>query len=171
MKHPLLDPFRHNVWATLTLIERCRDLGRCELTVATAPGTYGTVMDTLKHVLGSEAGYRFRLTGAWPEWSWGGQVTPTLDDLRASTEESGRFWEDFLAGDREPDDVLPLSAPDGLRYQVPVGVILAQVLNHGNEHRGQICTVLSAAGVEPPVVDGWSYGVASGRIVPATGRR
>lgn len=171
MEHPLLDPLRHHVWATLTLIERCRELGPRELTMATAPGTYGTVMDTLQHVLGSEAGYRFRLTGGWPEWSWGGGAAATLDDLQASTEESGRFWEDFLAGDPQPDDVLPLMAPDGLRYEVPVGVILAQVLNHGNEHRGQICTVLTAAGVAPPVIDGWVYGVRSGRIVPANGAR
>jgi uncharacterized damage-inducible protein DinB len=167
MTHPLLDPFRHHVWATLRLIEHCRPLGPAELTGVTVQGTYGTVMDTLRHVLGSEAGYRFRLTGGWPEWTWAPGGSATLDQLQASAEESGTFWEGFLAGEPRPDDLLPLAGPDGGRYQVPVGLVLAQVLNHGNDHRSQVCTVLTAAGVEPPVVDCWVYGKLSGRIVPA----
>lgn len=168
MRLPLLDPFRHHTWATLRLIEHCRDLEAAVLTQATAPGTYGTAMDTLRHVLGSEAGYRFRLTGTWPEWSWAPDGAATLDELEASVRESMEFWDGFLADGPEPDEVLSMVGRDGLRYTLPVGVLLTQVLDHGSEHRGQVCTVLTAAGVEPPVIDGWVYGKLTGRIAPAT---
>jgi len=43
-----------------------------------------------------------------------------------------------------------------------VGVILAQLVHHGNEHRTQATTILGANGVEPPALSGWGYGRAAG---------
>ena len=43
-----------------------------------------------------------------------------------------------------------------------VGVILAQLVHHGNEHRAQATTILGANGIEPPPVSGWGYGRATG---------
>ena len=168
MRHPLLDPFQHHVWATVRLIEHCRGVDEAALTGVSVPGTYGSAMDTLRHVLGSEAGYRFRLTGAWPDWPWPARGSATLEELESSAHESGRFWGGYLEGDPDPDELLPLTGPDDVRYRLPVGVLLTQVLNHGTEHRSQVCTVLTAAGVRPPVIDGWVYGKQSGRTVRAT---
>ncbi|SRR6266540_1910864 len=162
----MLDPFRHHVWATLHLVERCRELDPAHLAGMTAPGTYGTVVDTLRHVLGSEAGYRFRLTGSWPAWTWSPDGSATLDDLQASAEESARFWPDYLASGPRVDHRLPLIGPDARPYTLPVGLLLAQVLHHGTDHRSQVCTVLTTAGVEPPRIDCWAFGKASGRIAP-----
>jgi uncharacterized damage-inducible protein DinB len=36
-------------------------------------------------------------------------------------------------------------------------VILLQAIQHGNDHRAQICTALSLLGQRPPEIDGWSY--------------
>jgi hypothetical protein len=46
----------------------------------------------------------------------------------------------------------------------PVAFRLAQALNHGTDHRSQICTALTTLGVEPPAVDVMSYGVYLHRI-------
>jgi uncharacterized damage-inducible protein DinB len=43
-------------------------------------------------------------------------------------------------------------------------MLVAQALNHGNEHRAQIYTILTTIGVEPPDLDAWSYGLATGRF-------
>ena len=43
-----------------------------------------------------------------------------------------------------------------------VGVILAQLVHHGNEHRTQITTILGANGIEPPPLSAWAYGRAVG---------
>jgi uncharacterized damage-inducible protein DinB len=38
-------------------------------------------------------------------------------------------------------------------------------LHHGTDHRSQICTALTALGVEPPGIDAWAYGLQAGRVV------
>ena len=53
---------------------------------------------------------------------------------------------------------------DGSETHAPKGIRLAQVIHHGTDHRSQICTALTQLGVEPPEIDVWAYGVASGRI-------
>ncbi len=40
---------------------------------------------------------------------------------------------------------------------------LAQVIHHGTDHRSQVCTILSTLGIEPPEIDVWAYGEATGR--------
>ena len=53
-----------------------------------------------------------------------------------------------------------------LRYlfEVRAGLLMAQTLNHGNEHRAHICTILGALGLEVPELDGWSWGLDTGRF-------
>ena len=49
-----------------------------------------------------------------------------------------------------------------------MGVRLAQALCHGTDHRSQICTALTALGVEPPRIDGFDFGMHEGRVVEIT---
>jgi uncharacterized damage-inducible protein DinB len=60
---------------------------------------------------------------------------------------------------------------DGSELDAVMGVRLAQALHHGTDHRSQICTALTSLGVEPPGIDVWEYGSATGRVVdrPAGG--
>jgi len=46
-----------------------------------------------------------------------------------------------------------------------LGIRLAQALHHGTDHRSQICTALTALGVDPPGIDVWNFGVQAGRII------
>jgi uncharacterized damage-inducible protein DinB len=63
----LLDPLRHNSWATAQLLAFCRDLKPDQLE-ATSEGTYGSILSTLQHVIGAESRYRFRLSGQEVDW-------------------------------------------------------------------------------------------------------
>src|SRR6185369_6617184 len=60
--HPMLRQLRHDVWATDQLITRCRQLTTEQLQLS-VPGTYGTVLRTLQHVVSSDEGYLIRLLG------------------------------------------------------------------------------------------------------------
>jgi uncharacterized damage-inducible protein DinB len=42
------------------------------------------------------------------------------------------------------------------------------VLQHGTDHRSQVCTVLTALGVEPPTIDVLEFGIQEGRVVEST---
>jgi uncharacterized damage-inducible protein DinB len=53
MNDVLLELYRHKTWATLRLIEHCQGLGDEHLD-ATIPGTFGTIRDTLRHLVNSE---------------------------------------------------------------------------------------------------------------------
>ncbi len=50
MAHALHDPVRHNAWATTQVLLFCRGLDEHTLN-ATVPGTYGTILATLRHII------------------------------------------------------------------------------------------------------------------------
>jgi hypothetical protein len=37
------------------------------------------------------------------------------------------------------------------------GMLLVQAIQHGNDHRTQICSTLGALGLDVPDLDGWEY--------------
>src|SRR3979490_3220072 len=59
--HGLVEMFRYKTWATLRLIEYCEGLPDEDLD-ATIPGTYGTIRETLRHLVDAEEGYYSILT-------------------------------------------------------------------------------------------------------------
>jgi uncharacterized damage-inducible protein DinB len=42
---------------------------------------------------------------------------------------------------------------------------MVQIINHATEHREQINSMLSALGVTPPDLDGWSYGEVTNALI------
>ena len=57
--------FHHNTWANLKLLDFCEALGDEQLDTS-ATGTYGSVRDTLHHIVGAEVGYVRRVNGKLP---------------------------------------------------------------------------------------------------------
>jgi uncharacterized damage-inducible protein DinB len=164
MRNALTDPLRHNAWATKQMLAFCRGLSPEQLG-ATSEGTYGSIIATLQHLVGAEGRYRSRLAGAKPHWPADPDETEDIEQLAAMAEDTARFWEELVATDFDPERVVSwVSSVSGLYTEVQAGVLVAQALNHGNEHRSQIATILTTIGVEPPNLDGWSYAVATGRF-------
>jgi len=148
---------RHNAWATLSLLEFCRSLGPEALELS-AIGTYGTLYGTLQHLVGGEQWYISLLTG---EWLGGRPVRRderrSLDDLVAVATAVGQRGIALAAVEDEPRRV-----DLGGGEWATAGVIFAQLVHHGNEHRTQATTILGANGIGPPSLGGWAYGVATG---------
>jgi uncharacterized damage-inducible protein DinB len=159
--------FRHNSWATRQLIEACRDLTPEQL-AATTPGAMGSVLQTLQHLVDTEA-HRLGtlLTGRSPSWERRPDETPDLDTLAARAEENERFWIDYLATPVDADQPVRVGY-GGKMWDVTAGPILAQVVHHGSAHREQVCTILTVLGVEPPDLSGWGYAGAKGHIAEAS---
>src|SRR5207248_3551174 len=95
----LLLLLRHKTWATLRLIEHCRTLDDERLNL-TSPGTYGTILDTLRHFVAGEEEYFSVLTGELPAepLADGPLDTVSLDDLGACMRRLGPGW-DVVAED------------------------------------------------------------------------
>jgi uncharacterized damage-inducible protein DinB len=162
----LEDAFAHHVWATLRLVDTCLALSPQQLETA-VPGTYGSILDTLRHLIGSDAWDLFVATGDRASLIDEGDMH--LSDLRAAMESHGPAWSRLLAQDLDPDAVLDeIDDDDGYERHIAMGIQLAQALHHGTDHRTQVCTALTALGVEPPRIDVLDFGIQSGRVVEIT---
>lgn len=154
----------HHGWATATLLTYCQGLDDATLN-ATAPGVYGTVIETMRHLIDAEMSYVFRLTGAWPERPWVADEAVGLDVLQERAALLAETLERFLAEDWD-DDRLGEAYGDDEIFTVNAGVFLTQTIHHANEHRAQVCSILGAVGHEPPEVSAWAYALATGRMTP-----
>jgi uncharacterized damage-inducible protein DinB len=159
----LLDAFRHDTWATARLLQSARSLTRDQL-AATVPGTYGSVLATLHHLILSEGFYCYALTEGKPGFDWDISAQPALDELERRSRDVGQFWERYLSHPIDPERVVARRGRDGTRDEASTGVVLAQVLSHGSVHREQVSAVLTSLGIAPPEVDAWAYGIAAGRV-------
>ena len=154
----LVEALRHNTWATGELIRFIRD-GAPDLLAASAPGTYGPIAGTVAHIVGAEQWYFTLLSGE----RVGRQVRKTepprdLAELEALAAELGVRTLELVA--RGLDGDRRVAMPSGAT--TTAGVILAQLIHHANEHRGQVATILSVSGIEPPPLSAWAYGRARG---------
>lgn len=158
----LADAFGHHVWATLRLIDTCLALDPGQLETG-VPGTYGSILETMRHLVGADASYLSVMNGG--RTAAIEEAGMDLHELRAAMERNGPAWASLLAQDPDPDVVVVRHREDGSEGHAPLGIRLAQALHHGTDHRSQICTALTALGVEPPAIDVWDFAWTDGRFV------
>ncbi len=156
------DLVAHNTWATSQVLEYCRELDETTLN-ATAPGTYGTIIETLRHLIDAEASYVFRLTGAWSAPLWRGDSSVGTDVLKDRAALLATTLDHYVAGDWDSERLGEARGDTGDVFAVRAGVFLAQILHHASEHRSHVCTILGTLGYDPPDVSAWGYALASGR--------
>jgi uncharacterized damage-inducible protein DinB len=158
----LRDAFDHHVWASLRLMDVCLELTPEQLETS-VPGTYGSIADTMRHLVGGDASYLFVLSGGtFPPID---EDAMDLPQLRAQMATHGAAWSAILDADPDPTTVLTRHRDDGTSTDAPAGIRLAQVVHHGTDHRSQICTALTTLGIEPPYIDVWDYGLEAGTVV------
>jgi uncharacterized damage-inducible protein DinB len=165
----LSDAFRHHIWATERVLDVCARLepGQLETPV---PGTYGSIIDTLRHVVQADSFYLTILTDGRVELI-DKEARLGVNELRSRFAAYGAEYEALLAGDPDPDTDFVERGDDGSEFHSKMGLRLAQVVHHGSDHRSQVCTALTSLGVTPPDIDLWAYGEATGRtrdVSPAT---
>jgi uncharacterized damage-inducible protein DinB len=160
-RSPLGDAFAHHVWATLRVLDACAALSAEQLGTI-VPSTDRSILDTARHFVGGDALYLFWLTE---------DRTFVIDadamDLAALRSAMTRHkvgWSKLLSLDLDTDSVVKDIDEAGYQRHAPVGVRLAQALDHGTDHRSQISTALTLLGVEPPAIDVWNYGTDTGRV-------
>lgn len=158
----LHDAFAHHVWATVRLIETCEGLTEEQLGTP-VPGTYGSIIDTLRHLVTADSAYLWALS-RWEIDPIDEEAEWSLAELRSVMTANGPAWAKAVAGGLDPDeDLVPRPEYDPVGGHAPTGIRLAQVVHHGTDHRSQVCTALSSLGVTPPLIDVWDFAEATGR--------
>ena len=156
MATPALDHvLRHNAWANKTLLEFCAGLEPAALDLSAA-GTYGTLYGTLQHIVGAEQFYIRLMTDEVIGMPVRKTERRRLDDLIVIAALTGARAIDLAAN----DDVARVIAPG--EDQTTVGIVLAQLVHHGNEHRAHATTILGANDRTMPKIGAWTYGIANG---------
>jgi uncharacterized damage-inducible protein DinB len=154
------DAFAHHVWATGRLIDECAALSPEQLATP-APGTYGSIIDTLRHLVATDVWYLSFFPVEQPP-PIDEKAETSLAELRRVITSNGTSWTAVLAGARDADEDM-VERGDGWEFHSPLGFRLAQVVHHGTDHRSQICTALTSLGLTPPEIDLWAFGEATGR--------
>jgi uncharacterized damage-inducible protein DinB len=156
------DAMAHHIWATGRLIDACRDLTPEQLATH-APGTYGSIIDTFRHLVITDCWYLTFFHDDPQRLEEGSEAG--LDELRSAITSNGEDWMALLAGGLDGEANM-VEHGDGWDFHTPTGFRLAQVVHHGTDHRSQICTALTSLGPAPPAIDLWAYGEATGRTRP-----
>jgi uncharacterized damage-inducible protein DinB len=150
----LVELIRYNNWANAQVLAACRALTDDQLDAA-APGAYGTIRDTLAHILRAEADYVGRMTGDSPQppFKRGERADPA--DLAAFAGQVAGALLDAVR--RVPPTQLVHEEEDGQFIDYHARHLFIQAINHGIEHRTNVTTILSGLGLPAPEVDGWGY--------------
>jgi uncharacterized damage-inducible protein DinB len=146
----LRDLYAYNAWANGQVFAICGTVDRGQLE-AEAPGTRGTILETLRHLVVVEDVYARMLRGESLErvdareehdLAWVAERSAQLGEEYAAIVAEGD--EGFLEADlRVPWFDFHLTKHDGL----------LQVLSHSAQHRAQVFSVLGQRGVEVPDLD------------------
>jgi len=161
MSGSLLDAaFAHSTWATMRILDACAGLSADDLQT-NVPGTRGPMIDTLRHIVSADAVDLEIATGETAIEA----DEMSIEELRDATEHIGAAWARFLSGSIDPDQMVrEVDDSDGYERNAPLSFRLAGTLEHGTDHRSQICTALTTLGVEPPKIDVMNYGIATDRV-------
>lgn len=149
----LRDQFTYNTWANARVFGAVRDVNAAELD-ASAPGTYGSLAETLKHMVGVEDAYLLMLR----------DVSPGAGGASESYFAQDLGWFAHRATDLGAAYQTMLASADGAFYSSALHVPwfdfaltkqdgLLQVLSHSAQHRAQVLSVLGARGFEVPGLD------------------
>jgi len=155
--------FAHHAWATSRLIDACLDFSIEELGTS-VPGTRGPMLETLRHIVLSDTFDLFVLTG---DRSFDiDEERMTLPEARVAMERNASGWAEYISRSLDPNEMVhEIDKTDGYERWAPVGFRLAGALDHGTDHRSQVCTALTSLGVQPPRIDVFDFGLVTGRIV------
>jgi uncharacterized damage-inducible protein DinB len=156
----LSDAFEHHLWANRQILDACGNLTP-ERLASPVPGTYGSIESTLHHLIQADSFYL---------WVYNGSTGPlirkddplSIDELRAANDRHAGWYRQLLTGPLDPDEDVAEHG-EGWDFVAKQGIRVAQIIHHGSDHRSQICTGLTALGIEPPEIDLWAYGKEVGR--------
>ena len=144
----------YNNWANQQVLQACQNL-RADQLEAAIPGAYGTIRETLGHIIRAEAYYLKLLTGSYPQPPFNWESPPDLTDMSAYATQIGAALVDMAERVRPTDQAVEEDNGNEFRYQALV--VFIQIINHGIEHRTNITTILNQGLQKPPDVDGWGY--------------
>jgi uncharacterized damage-inducible protein DinB len=153
--------FAHNTWANLKLLDFCERLSDEQLD-ATAIGCFGSIRDTLLHIVGAEVSYVNRVNDKLPARPLSRDQFPGFEVLKDAARWAGDELLQLALSARKDTSVRQRLPRQLIEYKL--ASLMVQAVGHSTEHRTQISAIITQLGLEPPDMSGWNYMEESGEL-------
>ena len=142
--------FDYGYWANRKLIEVISQLTPEQFTQSVA-GSYGSVRNTMVHVLSAEWGWLDRCGGPQRGAALSAADFPTVTSLLDRWQQVEAYVREFLKALRDEDlsRVVEFSIGAGPKQAMPLGELMHHAAIHGVHHRGQVALLLRSLGYVP----------------------
>lgn len=146
--------YDYGYWANGKLLAVVSQLTPEQFTERVA-GSYGSVRNTLVHMLSAEWGWLDRCGGHPRGPALQADDYPTVESLVAAWAQVEGWLRHFLSEltDGDLDRMVEFKNPSGETRSMPLGELMQHAANHGVHHRGQVALLLRALGHVPGNVD------------------
>lgn len=142
--------YAYSYWANRKLFDVLAELTEEQFTQNVA-GSYGSIRNTLVHIMSAEWGWIDRCGGTPRGPRLNGSDFPTLAAVRAQWTAIETYARDLLEklSDAELDRIVEWSLGPGPAQRTRVGDLLMHSIVHAAHHRGQVSMLLRGLGVTP----------------------
>jgi uncharacterized damage-inducible protein DinB len=142
--------FDYSYWANAKLFEAIARLTPEEFT-QTVAGSYGSVRNTMVHVLSAEWGWMDRCGGTKRGAPLNAVDFPTTDSLITTWRRTEANVREFLASltDADLGRIVEFAIGSGPKYAMPLGELMHHAAVHAVHHRGQVALLLRLLGQTP----------------------
>ncbi len=146
--------FDYGYWANGRLLEVLSRLTPEQFTQSVA-GSYGSIRNTMVHMLSAEWGWLDRCGGTPRGPALQAADYPTVAALFDRWREVEGYVRTFLSTLKDGDlgRTVEFALGGGPRHAMPLGDLLLHAANHGVHHRGQVALLLRSLGLAPGSVD------------------
>lgn len=146
----LVSLYDYGYWANAKLFEVLAQLSAEQFTQPVA-GSYGSVRNTLVHVMSAEWGWLDRCGGAPRGPALVAADYPTLASITERWQRVEADVRSFLAGlhDDDLDRLVTFALGGGPAHQMRIGDLLHHAAIHAVHHRGQVALLLRMLGYTP----------------------
>ncbi len=150
----LRELYDYNFWARDQQLAACRSLSDEQL-ARPLGSSFGSLRDTLKHLLGAEWVWVERFNGRNPRTFPAAQELQSLEAIRTHWQSVEAEIRNFLAALKPEALARPLTYQNfkGETWTYPLWQTLVHLANHGTYHRGQVTMALRQLGATPPAID------------------
>ena len=155
--------YDYGYWANRKVFQVVSQLSSQQFT-QTVAGSYGSVRNTLVHILSAEWGWLDRCGGAKRGAALKPEDFPTAESVLAAWNTVEGCAREFLSTLRDEDlaRVVEFTNPRGEKRSGVMGPLLQHGAIHGVHHRGQIALLLRSLGYPPGNFDVLFYDAEKG---------
>ncbi len=146
--------YDYSYWANEKLFATIEKLPE-EVFTKEIAGSFGSIRNTLSHILSAEWGWMDRCGGPARPGKLNPEDFPTLAALRAAWDTVKDHMHTFLDGLKDEDLLRDITYPGykGTARTMPLGDLLQHTANHAVHHRGQVSLLIRMQGYAPQQID------------------